>query len=223
MKNKRLVIYHIISSILLTGMALALGFGFWRIFLRTWQVMKEFGLSAAYYVQFIFNADWGIVPTLNQTNYIPGFSYDFLPETWITFFYKLGCIFEQLFNGLFWKMLWYSVSPRIEFVSRILLILMPLFIVIFLVIKRYFGMHDEEIGQISKPLIIYKKVSDGIYKVFSKIRDFFYFFFHTFYRIIFVILVLFFTNIINILLAFISWYLYFVCAFMDFNGNLYFL
>lgn len=213
MKNKRLVIYHIISSILLTGMALALGFGFWRIFLRTWQVMKEFGLSAAYYVQFIFNADWGIVPILNQTNYIPGFSYDFLPETWITFFYKLGCIFEQLFNGLFWKMLWYSVSPRIEFVSRILLILMPLFIVIFLVIKRYFGMHDEEIGQISKPLIIYKKVSDGIYKVFSEIRDFFYFFFHTFYRIIFVILVLFFTNIINILLAFISWYLYFVCSF----------
>ncbi len=211
--NKRLTVYHIISCILVTALGVGLGFAFWKIFFRTWQVLQEFGFSVAYYVDFIFNADWQIQPVLNQSNYIEGFSFDFLPANWNIFFLKLGAVFEQVFNKTFWRIFLSFIGPKIEIVCRVLLIMMPFFLLVYFMCKKYFGNHEEEIGVISRPLLVYQKFSDKALRVIEEIKDFLYFFWNTFYRLIFIVIVLYFTNIINIGIAALSWYFYFVCSF----------
>lgn len=219
--NKKLVFYHILSSFLIVVFALSFSLMFPPIFIRFWQVLKEFGISCAYWLEqtlnnlFFIKVGWNIKAIINESNYIDGFSIGFLSESWDEFLYSFKVFFENFISLDFWLDYFPIVGNFGIALARILFFLIPACLVIYLTFKNYFSYSEEKaVGVVSRQLISWNKFSDKCLKVKFSVIDFFRFFKSKwYYKIVALILFAFFTNAITICFSFLGYYLYLSSSF----------
>ena len=209
MRNK---IYHIISIFLLVAFVTFCCIFYWKIFLRTKQVGIEFGTSIANYVGVLFQTDFGIKNQINQSNYIEGFSFTFLPDMPENFWLYLRIVFQQLVSEGYWNNYTSGLLKILLLISQLSVFVIPLiFISYFVLMNSYYSDHERNVAAVSRQLIWYRNFKNAVGIVKENIKDFFRFFkSKKYYFIPMVILLLYFTNLINIAIAVLGYYFYLV-------------
>ena len=195
-------------------------FKFSSAFIRIGESFRDVWNSICYYIQELFNADWNIQPTITATSDVPFTPFFNLPETWEEFvvkwgeYWKLWATSENFVGYLnFLVDLLYNIS------QIILLIVVPLFLIIYLLFQKYLKNANNNYNEDSKPLIFFKRFATKTYiPAKNWIKDFIEFIKENkIYLKLWLFIWLFNFNIISIFIEFIGFYLYFVVSF-DFKS-----
>ena len=214
MKNK---IYHIISIFIIVIFVTLCCFFYWRIFLRTKQVGIEFANSFVNYFGVLFQVDFGIENQINQSNYIEGFSFTFLPSIIDNFWTYLRIVFQQLVSADYWNNYMAGFSRFMLVVSQSSVFIIPLLAIVYVVlINSYFADHERNVAAVSKQILWYANFKRGCSIVLEYIKDFLSFFkSKKYYFIPMVLFLLYFTNFLNMAVALLGYYFYLVST-LDF-------
>ena len=214
MRNK---IYHIVSIVIIVAFTTLCCLFYWRIFLRTKQVGIEFGTSFINYIGVLFQVDFGIENQINQSNYIEGFSFTFLPSIAENFWMYLRIVFQQLVSKDYWNNFMADFFRFMLVISQSSVFIIPLIITIYVVlINSYFADHERNVAAVSKQVIWYANFKRGCASVVDTIKDFLSFFVSKkYYFIPMVLLLMYFTNFINMAIAILGYYFYLVST-LDF-------
>lgn len=116
---------------------------------------------------------------------------------------------------------WDSVEGYLAFVgdvlfylSRVLLILMPLVLLLWLWMRRYISTENHDHGKESRPLKCWRRIAVRvIYPIVTWIRSFFEFVTDVGYRTFWMIIWAIHFNIFALIVSFIAYYLYFISSF----------
>ncbi|MCI9503763.1 MAG: hypothetical protein HFE26_00010 [Clostridia bacterium] len=147
----RKIIFHVFSALVLAASVLAGSLCLTGIFWRTWEAVRDFGLSVAYYFTQLlqFNV---ITPTVTQ---LPRDFVEGIPEAWEQFvpwvkeFGRLFISRENVFTYL---------ERVLAIVGRVALVLaccLPLFLVFAVLVWRFLRVKNKDHGKVSKPLAWY--------------------------------------------------------------------
>lgn len=218
MSKKRLVIYNIFSVTLLLIFVSLFSYLLFPLFNRFWIGLKDLGFSLGFFFKEIFQADWDVTPIVNESVYIDGFSFSFLPKDFAYLSKEFDIFFQNFVSEDFWKYYWASATPVLSNLSRVILIVLPFIFLFIFIVNIYMDDHDEAVGVVRKSYRNYLKFKKVLSNIKLNIKDFVnYFMDKSYYRIPLIVSCLFFTNIITIVLGFVSWYLYFFSSF-DFSS-----
>lgn len=210
----KMAIYYILSSLILLGILVFGVFCLRPIFIRSGQVVIEFGTSIGFYFQEIFDAEWGInFDVSSNNNYFKGFSLDLIPDEPEMFFRSLGLVFLNLFNKDFFERCIYDLSQNGKFLTLFITTILILFLLLRLILRNYLEDDSKKAGNVSKPLLAFDKFVDVFNICIDNVHEFIWFFFNSFFKIIFIIEILYFTNLINAFVYLISVYFYFCASF----------
>ena len=209
--------------------AITLGFvaiGLYRFFDSVGRLLesgRDFGLSIAFYFCELFGAEHAIVPTVNLLPKYPYFD-SFggttsptvtLPETFEGF---------QSAWGEYWHV-WASIenfSGYMTYLSQVLymvtmwvLILLPVVLVFFLLLRKAVKKENNRYAHDTVPLQIFKMVSSWTYRPVKKwivsfigfVRE------NRVYAVIWLVMWLFYFNVFTIILELFAFYFYFVVSF----------
>jgi len=201
--------------IVLLLVALSVDFLFmrsWVCILRLCEAFKNLCLSFAYYFEFVFDADWGIVPTatalpnVNIQDYIP-FSIDEVVR-------KINAFPEAFFNFENFK---YYVLLTVKNLNLALIwitMLGPCFMILFdVVFGEYTRVHiDRNVGRkafsfYERARRIFKVCVEHVKSFVSYLKE------HKAFINTLIFLWLLNVNAIALVVEFVSWYLYFVVSF----------
>ena len=197
---------------------------------RLVESVRDFGLSCVYYFCEIFQIDHTIVPTVNDYPKIPFFNFsrpsDSLPSAPIpdtledfkaewTAYWRLWATKDNLSAYLS------ALGNFLYYLAYALLILMPFILIFVILFRRYLKSGNTDHGRESKPLQIFKKLSDVTYRPIKRfLCDFADFLKATpVFLKIWAVLWAFYFNLFTIVIEFFAFYLYLVISF-DF-GSIY--
>lgn len=148
-------IYHALSvSILLASLLLSV-FYFRPVFWRVLESFKDFGLSVGYYFTELLGFEGVITPTVAQ---IPQGATEVLPFEPAEFQSGLSKFFRLLIdkdNALSFLM---KLAQTISSAAKVLILLLPVFVLLYFVIKNAYGRTNNHYNADTKPLRIYKKI-----------------------------------------------------------------
>ena len=144
---------HYLCVWLTNAFALFAIFVFPNAIVRILESCNDVWQSLKYYVQELFLADWNVQPTVTNTSRVPWTPIFGLPATWEEF---------EILWGEYWRVIVTkeNFSAYMEFlsvlllnVSRIfLLIVMPLFLLLYVLFSRYMTTPNNDYNATSKPL-----------------------------------------------------------------------
>ena len=208
---------HYICIALTLGVA-ALGvFVFSGAFLRLIEAGRDFGLSVAYYFCELFEIDYTFTPTVNELPQDPPSV--FLPESWEAFKASWGQYWSRWAD-------WDNFAGYLSFFGQaakvFIVALIPLIGCMFLfrmLIGKYVKSVNNDYSKESRPLKVFKRVSDHTYRpakawlagFFSFVRE------HRAYWVTWTLLFVFYFNGFAILLETLAYYFYFVFSFDTVN------
>lgn len=207
----------LIICIVLTICVLSLSFIFTRSYIRIWESIKDFGLSAYFYFCELFGLKCNLIPTVTKVG-----NFDIThPELILNFFnFKaFGVYFEMVFtsmvNGETISNYFSDVLLFVANFSQILLLVMPLFLIFYIMFKKYFSYNGLSCDVDSKPLKLFKKMKETVYKpIKNYVLNFVnYLLNHRFFMLIWVCLFCLYFNFFTIIIEFFSFYFYFVMSF----------
>lgn len=206
----------LIICIFLTILVFSLSFTFTRSFVRLWESIKDLGLSIYYYFCELFGIDSSVPSIIQIGNYDTQH-----PEFILNFFNfeALGVYFEMVFvsmvNGESITLFFNNVLLFIANFSQILLLLMPLFLIFYFIFKKYFSYNGLSCDVDSRPLKVFKKMKEKLYKpIKNYVLNFFdYLLNHRFFMIIWLCSFCLYFNFFTIIIEFFSFYFYFVMSF----------
>ena len=213
--------------------AIAITIGFiacWLVFPnalgRIIESVRDFGLSVAYYFCEIFQLDHNITPTVNEFPKIPFFEFSPsvpsapapsvpIPDTFNSFkekwfaYWRLWSSKDNFFGYLS------ALGNGLYYLSYALLILLPFVLLIWLLFRRYLKAENTDHGKESKPLKIFKKLSDVTYRPVKRWLLSFIGFLqeNALYLKIWACIWAFYFNLFTIIIEFFAFYLYFVISF----------
>ena len=148
-------IYHALSvSILLASLLLSV-FYFRPVFWRVLESFKDFGLSVGYYFTELLGFEGVITPTVAQ---IPQGVTEVLPFEPAEFQSGLSKFFRLLIdkdNALSFLM---KFAQTISRAAKVLILLLPVFVLLYFVIKNAYRRTNNDYNADTKPLRIYKKI-----------------------------------------------------------------
>lgn len=198
-------------------------FVFPHAFGRIIESIRDFGLSVAYYFCELLHIPYDFEPTVNSYSQTPFFPFlenyetpiTTLPETWDGFvvswekYWQQWASKENFFNYI------KAIGDVLYNISYFLLMFLPLIFVIIIIFNRYLKTENNNYDKDSKPLTIFKKLSDRIYRpVKIWISSFLTFLAeHKAYTLTWLVLWLFNFNIFTIVIEFLAFYFYFVISF----------
>ena len=218
MSKKRLIVYYTLSILLFCSFFILLSFLLTPLFSRFWKALYDLGFSLAYFVKMICNADWEINPGVNDSVYISGFSFSFLPTNAEQFWQEIRLYWSNIFSKPFWGLYWSHLNPFLQVFFRVILILLPILIILYLLLMAFFGFHDPNPGYETKGYKMYNSRKAFYRTVKNEIVLFFRFYFSKkYFKVLTILTVLFFTNVLTILISFVAWYFYFFASF-DFGS-----
>lgn len=210
-KIKRKTIYHLISIALIGMIALIGALRFPEVFYRTWEALRDFGKSVAFYFANLFFLD-PVAPTVTE---FPKELIETFPREWESF--TIGI---QDFGRLFISSdnLYAYLRMTSNFVygfCKVLLFVLPIGFVFVLIVKALLKRKNKKLGKISRPLNGYLTIRRRVllpmkahiarYVAFVKKNK-------RYYKIA-IALIAFFLNAGTILLEAIAFYLYFIWTF----------
>lgn len=223
---KKINYRHYIAAAITVGFAAC-----WLLFPnalgRISESVRDFGLSVAYYFCEIFGIEHNIVPTVNEFPKIPFF--DFSPsvpspspapsvpipdtfngfkEKWFTY-WRLWATKDNFLHYL------YVLGNGLYYTSYLLLIFIPLVFAVWLLLRRYLKTHNTDHDEESKPVKIFKRLSDLTYRPVKRWITGFIGFLqdNPLYIKIWACLWAFYFNLFTITIEFIAFYMYFVVSF----------
>ena len=148
-------IYHALSvSILLASLLLSV-FYFRPVFWRVLESFKDFGLSVGYCFTELLGFEGVITPTVAQ---IPHGATEVLPFEPAEFQSGLSKFFRLLIdkdNALSFLM---KFAQTISRAAKVLILLLPVFVLLYFVIKNAYRRTNNDYNADTKPLRIYKKI-----------------------------------------------------------------
>lgn len=185
---------------------------------------RDLGLSVAYFFCELFGIPHGVIPTVNSLPKTPFFPFlegygspiTSLPETWNGFTQKW-----HIYWGL-WankdNFLNYLVSLAnliFNIIYWVILVGVPVFVVAVIAIRRYNKKSNNDYGKESKPLIIFKRISDCTYHRVKRFVILLITFIktHKAYWVIWLCLWLYNFNAFAVILEFFAYYIYFAISF----------
>lgn len=201
----------------ITILFLGAGFLFPNALPRLAETVRDLGLSAAYYVCELFVPNGNpIRPTVID---MPSWQFaeqtwqpiELFPYTWEEFKILWGKYRSVCFSGENFLAYCYSIGDVLYYVSRFLLVLIPLLLVIVMRLNSYKDKHCTERRKKSAPLKRFEKaVFKAVYPAVSWCKDFIRFLRENdkYYKAWLVLWLLYF-NAFGIAIAFMAYYLYF--------------
>ena len=213
MKKTRLDYRHVLCLFLTITFCFMTFYYFSGSITRLVESFRDLGLSCAYWFCSVFEIDFSFSVTVTGvSNFTPKI---FLPETWELFAEKWA-MYWQVFateDALF-SYLEY-LGNLLADLSKFLVLAMPLFLIVFLIIRRISKIQNNDYNADTKPLKLFKNfiekpylaVKNWVISFFSFVKE------HKFYIVIWVIILAICFNVITILIEFFAFYFYFVFSF----------
>ena len=137
-----------------------------------------------------------------------------IPVDFKVFLAEFLSFFACMFNIFVYIDYVIYLLPIFAKISKILLLFLPLFVLLYMAFKNEFTLHEDEIVEDSKGVIRYKHIRKKylipIYKFFKNLWLWFY---NSKYFKLTILLTLGALNLYSIFIDFIGWYFYFVCSF----------
>ena len=210
---------HIVAVVMTLGIFAIAIFCFPYAFRRLIEALRDIGLSIAFYFCEIFKIEHSIEPTVTEFSALPlRLPFNF-PETWEAFkesFSRFWDVFANLDN---FKSYFASMGHTLYKSSRILILLLPIFIVIWILLIRIVESHNNRYGAETRPLRLFKKISDKTYRPAKRwvlsLKEFLLA--HRYYLTIWFWTMAYAFGWVVIVLEFFAFYFYFVMSF-DFGG-----
>ena len=213
----------------ITLVFLGLGFLFPNALPRVAETFRDLGTSFVYYIYGIFFDDLESCPVIPYVTQIQSWEFTeaiweplkIFPWTWEEFkilwveFWKLFISWDNVVQ------FWYSFSTTLEFISKLLTLFLPLFIVLWLKLRKYTEpLTPEEEKKLknqneSKALKNFKKLQFSfLYPIGRWFVNFKTFLFeNSRYLQLWAFLWLLYFNIISIFVSFFAYYLYFIISY----------
>ena len=170
MKNffKNLNYRHYICCGITIGFILISAFCFPYAFPRLGESFRDFGLSIAYHYTELFGFEGLISPTVTSLSEMPFTMPYFFPETWEEFTIKWKLYWNAFADGN--NFINYILSSRgfMKILARILTLALPIIFIFILLIRTIISKKNVRHNQDTKPLIIFKKLSDKVYRPTKK-------------------------------------------------------
>ncbi len=211
---------YIITTVLIF---LALGgcvFIFYASYLRFWESIIDFGYSVAYYFCTLFGIKNGITATVvNRSAYLEW--YAVLPSDFEGFTQSSKSYFGLLFSLDNFKAWGLAVAGVIENIAKVLLIILPCIIILFISLKLIYRKCNIKHNKDTLPLKVWKAVAKVTYQPMKKYINGYKEFVksHGWIWKIWLTVIIFHFNLSTIIVEFIAYYLYFAVSY-DF-GTLY--
>jgi len=217
-KLKKMNYRHYIGILITIAFILISVFCFTNAYIRLAESLRDIWYSIKYYFCVLFNIKADVVVSVNAYSKVPFAPFWGMPETWEEFV-------------ILWKEYWQliitksNINAYMDYIgnglynfSRILLLIgVPLFLIFYMLLQRYFTKHNNDYNKDSKPLIIYKKLSSKIFTpIYNWVRTIIIFLSQNYYFKIWFWIWMFNFNAIIIILEFIAYYFYLVVSF-DFS------
>ena len=209
---------HYISIVITVGFILWGAFAFPYAFPRFFEACKDFGLSIAYTFCDLFDVATLIIPSVNDLSHMPFTITDKVPKDWelfktsfVAFFEKFGDI--EVFKE-FLRYLATSTASTLKIfvlITLSLVLIVPVSIPLVKMLKK----PNNDYGKETKPLKIFKKISDYTYRpVKSWVKGFFAFLNeYRIYYVIWAIIWAFHFNLATVVMEVLAYYFYFVSTF----------
>ena len=162
MKSRRIV--NITLTSLLSVLFLYLGYAlFQESYVRLTESFVDLFRSLKFYFCALFNIHTDVTPTVANYSKIVEWNI-ILPADFATFKEKVSLYFSTLFDKNNFFSYWASVGEKAGIVSRVLILLLPCFIVIGVIIKRMYEGENTDHNKDTIPLRIYKKIAEKTYQ-----------------------------------------------------------
>lgn len=211
---------HYVCMAITLGFALCGVFVFPNALFRLLEAFRNFGISCAYYFCGLFFDVNPIVPTVNeiQSWQIVDSRFEplqLLPFTWEEFQGLWGVYWEHFAKLETLQAYFQSMGDTLSFISRFLLIIMPLWLAFYMLFNRYLNQHNNDHDVESAALRRFKKISDRTYRPLRQWLSGFTAFLKKYdkYLIAWAFLWAFYFNFVTIFVEFIAFYLYFIVSF----------
>lgn len=187
-------------------------------YIRLFESLRDLIKSIGYYFGELFGLENLTSPTVNDVSSIKWTPVFNLPATW-----------EEFVLG--WKVFWQNfissdnITAYLDYLAKlvfnfsqiILLVIVPLFLIIYLIFQRYLSKHNNDYAKDSKSLKFFKRFADKTYiPIKNWLVSFYNFCKQKKYFKIWLWIWLFNFNAIAIIIEFFAFYFYFV---MSFNFN----
>lgn len=221
--GKRFDYRHIICIAITLGFLALAVFVFNYALGRVIEGGRDFGLSVGYYFCELFEIGGGITPTVNDYPKVPFFEglplisapSALLPAVWADFqaswgrYWQLWATKENFLSYLFF------LGRLLNVVCRWIIILMPVFVLLFVVMSRLLQTQNNDYDKDSLPLRVFKWLSAHTYRpVKAWISEFFAFVKeHKAYWIAWALTWAYNFNLIAVVLECLAYYFYFVMSF----------
>lgn len=182
--------------------------------LRIWESCIAFGNSFKYYISELLGLDLHGEITVNDFTQQP-FELPFnLPRTWDEFQMNISGYWSLFFSMENFSAYMGKVADVLFYITKIILIVMPVFLIGFIVNIFIGRKQNNDYGKESKPLRVYKRFE---FKVIKPVKNWFIDFFgfvreHTVYLKVLAWIWAYSFNIIAIVISFFAYYLYFIAA-----------
>lgn len=193
---------------------------------RLVEACRDFGLSVAYYFAELFFEENPVIVTVNDlpTWQIAPSKYQpltLLPVEWTAFKANVQTYFQTFAKWETVQAYLYFLGDLLYFVSIFLMYALPLFWCVAMLLRRYLKRYNNAHDVESKPLKVFKLVSDFTYQKIKRFISSYIEFLkeNTVYVKIWLGMWAFYFNFITIFVEFIAFYLYFISS-LDFL-NLY--
>ncbi len=208
--------YKHILCVLLTFSFIYLSiFSFPYAFPRLVESLGDFGRSATYFCSELFNpSSAGVQAPIESPSVIITDSVIKLPVEWDTFkvswfkYWDLFCTKDNFFSYLLF------LIDLTFYLTQILLLVIPLFLIIRILLKRALRKENNDYNQDTKPLKIFKKIAIPIMYINRWFVNFYLFIKERkVYWIIWIVIWSYNFNFISIVLSFFAFYFRFVVSF----------
>jgi len=183
-------------------------------FKRLLEGFRDFGLSVAYYFTNLFEVGT-ITPSVNELSVMPIHLPKGFPQTWEDFQICWSIFWQEFLKAENVGEYFSSVGVFLADFSRILLLIITIFVPVFFLLKNSFEKQNNDYNEDTKFLRAFKKISSVTYRPVKRwITEFIDFIKqHRFYLIIWAVIWAYCFNFIVIVLEFFAWYFYFCLSF----------
>ena len=211
--------WYFALSVALTAVFVALGVTvFQRSFIRLGETFGELWDSCRFYFCEIFEIEHNVSVGVVEKSEVLEWNY-ILPETSEDFGKRTGLFFRLLISGNNFSRFMGVVGDKAESLSRILVLLLPVFLLVWLLIVKMYGASNVKHNQDTLPLKAFKWTSRFTYQ---PIKQFLlgykaYLEEETRWKTVWLWIWGFNLNLASIVVAFIAFYLYFAVSF-DFGA-----
>ncbi len=206
--------FNIAVTVIISLAFVALGAVFWQSYVRFGEACRDFGLSVAYYFCELIGIGYSFTPMVTEYSGVLQWEI-LLPSDLEGFTASAGNFFSMLIDGENFAMYWSAVGNVMLVVAKVIAILLPCILVLWLVLWRMYRHRNTDHNRNTVPLRIFKAIARWTYQPVKRAvlsyRE--YLSEHKAVWVCWIILWVFHLNAASIVMGFFAYYFYFVLSF----------